>query len=209
MNNFQTKRLNKIQKNFFENYVEKELHYLKHPLHKYQIEKRYSHAMKMAKLSKKDTVLEIGCGTGFQILAIKKKCKIYYGVDFSRKAIAVCKKKYGKSRAKFFLANAEKLPFKEEFFDIIFLIDTFSHFVFPEKILKEVKRVLKPTGRLVISVQNENSFFGILKKIFPTQAKAVSPLIDRWYDKISIAKFLTKNDFRIIDVRGSFFLPPF
>jgi ubiquinone/menaquinone biosynthesis C-methylase UbiE len=200
--------LNKSTK-FYDNDSKRVLGYLNHPLHKYQKMKRYEHALEMLKLNKNDNVLEIGCGVGYQIPEIAKRCKNYIGIDFSKESLKSCKKI---KNVKLIYADAHKLPFKENYFDAALIIDVLENLDNPEKALKEAKRVLKYNGKLVISVPNYYSFYGltkfILEKIGEWKHKPVPP-IDNWYTPLSIISTLKEYSFKIEEIRSSFFFLPF
>jgi ubiquinone/menaquinone biosynthesis C-methylase UbiE len=195
--------------NFFNNQAKTSLKQLSHPLHKYQKIKRYEHACEMLKMDKKDKVLEIGCGVGYQIPEIVKRCKNYTGIDFSKKSIELCKTI---KNVRLIVADAHNLPFKKSCFDAVLLIDVLENLHNPEKALREIRRVLKDKGKLVISVPNWYSVYGlarfILEKIGKWKCRQVPP-IDKWFTKSSITSMLLKHGFEVKDIRGSFFLPPF
>jgi ubiquinone/menaquinone biosynthesis C-methylase UbiE len=48
--------------------------------------------------------------------------------------------------------SKDKLPFSSDEFDNVVMLDVLEHLYFPEKLLKEAKRVLKPKGLLVLTV---------------------------------------------------------
>ena len=81
---------------------------------------------------------------------------------------------YRRSGAKFQVANAEVLPFEDDEFDVAVCCYTSHHFARPEKVYAELKRVLKPGGRVVIlhPIQAENAAFGA---IFQTLGDVFSP----------------------------------
>lgn len=99
------------------------------------------------KIKKKEKVLDLGCGDGLNVnLLYKSGVKNLSGVDISPELVKSAKKLTPK--AKFYLASAEKLPFKTETFDVVLVDSVFHHFMRYEKALKEIKRVLKKDGRL-------------------------------------------------------------
>ncbi|MEM3506504.1 MAG: class I SAM-dependent methyltransferase [Candidatus Bathyarchaeia archaeon] len=55
-----------------------------------------------------------------------------------------------KSKVNFKLGKAEKIPFSDKFFDIVFAVMTFHHLEDLELSLKEIARVLKDNGKLII-----------------------------------------------------------
>lgn len=171
--------------------------------------RRYKHAIEMVKLNKNDNVLDIGCGVGYQIHKIASKCKNYIGIDFSKKSIKLCKKT---KNAKLIVADAHEIPFKKDYFDVILMIDVLHNLYDPRKALNEAKKVLKEDGKIVISVANRNSFYGLTRYALDKLGKwnyKLSPPINNWYSFSSIISLIESENFVIEKVRGSFFLPPF
>jgi tRNA (uracil-5-)-methyltransferase TRM9 len=110
-------------------------------------------------MSKKGNCLDLGCGSGRNFLK-RERLKIY-GVDFSENML-----KYAKELAKereinveLVKANAEKLPFKDNFFDCAIFVATL-HCIPKEnarkKSLEELYRVLKPKSEAIITVWDKN-----------------------------------------------------
>ena len=67
-------------------------------------------------------VLEIGCGLGSHASLIATNCKTYTGIDITEYATEFSKKRFKLMKIKngeVFLADAEKLPFKNETFDYV------------------------------------------------------------------------------------------
>jgi len=101
-----------------------------------------------------EKILDIGCGNGRLLKFFHKNIR-YFGVDFSENLIEIAKGKY--PQANFLVANVLNLPFKDNFFDKVFSIATLHH-IPSEKFrllaLKEIKRVLKDGGELILTVWN-------------------------------------------------------
>jgi ubiquinone/menaquinone biosynthesis C-methylase UbiE len=103
-------------------------------------------------------VLEIGIGQG-QFL---KKISQYrpelqlYGVDISATAIEMLKRS-NKISGDFQVAQAESLPFPDDYFDVVVMIDVLEHIIEPADALKEINRVLSPQGifHLYFPCENE------------------------------------------------------
>ncbi len=101
---------------------------------------------------KGELVFEGGCGTGNLLLKIKEKGADVIGTDFSKAALEILKKK--DNSVKVILSDlAKKLPFENDYFDKAVLNNTL--YLFPKKtqvkILKEIKRVLKKGGLIVLA----------------------------------------------------------
>jgi len=97
-------------------------------------------------------VLDIGCGNGRFSELFSDSVK-YIGVDISEKMLAIAKERY--PRRKFILFDGLNLPFADESFDLVICIAVFHHLPSEELrqvFLKEIKRVLKKEGKLVLTV---------------------------------------------------------
>ena len=116
------------------------------------------------KFCKNDRVLELGCGNGK--LWLKNEGKIEKDLniilsDFSKSMIKSAKNNLKKINIDFEYKeiNAEKIPYKDETFDVI-IAEHMIYFVSNiEKALEEIKRVLKPNGRLYITTNSKNTMY--------------------------------------------------
>lgn len=96
-------------------------------------------------------LLDIACGQGTLLQAAEPFVETY-GIDISKEAI-----KKAKSRAKktvFKVSSAEKLPFRDGFFNYIVCMGSLEHFYDIDKSLVEMKRVAKSNAKILIHVPN-------------------------------------------------------
>jgi ubiquinone/menaquinone biosynthesis C-methylase UbiE len=106
-------------------------------------------------IEKQRTILDVGCGGGRTVskLAAATQGKVY-GVDFSRESVAVAsrtnKQWIDLARVEIREGFVSQLPFAEETFDLVTAVET--HFWWPDlpADMREVFRVLKPGGTLII-----------------------------------------------------------
>ena len=100
-------------------------------------------------------VLDVASGSGYgtRYLLNKGAAKVV-GIDNSREAIKYSQEKYQTSGIEFILADAAKLPFENDIFDIVVSFETIEHLDDQEKFLQEIKRVLRKDGLLIISTPN-------------------------------------------------------
>jgi len=98
-------------------------------------------------------VLDIGCGHGNLLEKAFQKAKDTYGIDPDIKAI---------ERNKFIkhlqVADAENLPFENNLFDVVTMAWVVEHLENPDKVLKEINRVLKPGGQVCFLTPNKLNY---------------------------------------------------
>jgi SAM-dependent methyltransferase len=95
-----------------------------------------------------------GAGHGADYMA-KKGAKDVFGVDYSDLAIKYSKNHYSKENLHFICSDATSLPFEDKFFDVIVSFETIEHIKNYKKFIKEVSRVLKKNGVLILSTPNK------------------------------------------------------
>lgn len=109
-------------------------------------------------------VLDIACGTGYgSVLLLKEgKAKEVFGVDIDEKTILENRQFYRDLNNLFFVqGTAYALEFKDNYFDVVVSMETLEHLTDPLVFLKEIKRVTKPNGIIIISTplnDTENRF---------------------------------------------------
>jgi|GEM_PF-1137084 len=102
-------------------------------------------------------ILDIGCGDGVISEYFHKLGFDVHGVDLSEVGIAQARKRVPGA---FQVVNTdESLPYEDSLFDAVFWGDNVEHLFDPESTLADIRRVLKPAGRLIISCPN----VGLLK----------------------------------------------
>lgn len=107
----------------------------------------------------KGKILDVGCGDGYLLLFLKQKgCEIY-GVETNHKSVKIC----NKLGLEVFCGTLEDAKFPNEFFDSIILSQVLEHFPSPRASLREIFRILKPTGKVFIYCPNAESH---LSKLF-------------------------------------------
>src|SRR3989344_2670669 len=124
---------------------------------------------KWSNLSSNRTVLEIGCGTGNGSKLIKKyfQAKRIYATDLDKRMIDIAKKCSKDDSISFEVQNATKLRYKDNYFDAVFELGVIHHIPNWKDCLKELRRVLKPKGQLIIedlSIETFSTPFGKLMK---------------------------------------------
>ncbi|MFH1827577.1 MAG: class I SAM-dependent methyltransferase [bacterium] len=151
----------------------------------------------------KETVLDLACGEGIvsEYLQNNKGIKII-GADISERALKIAQ---GKGIKTVRIDIEKKLPFKDHSFDCVFWGDNIEHLFDPEQVLKEINRVLKDKGRLILSFPNiaywrYRIFHLITGNIEDTEWSGNPPwkwLHIRFFNLSILSKLLSKCGFKI------------
>lgn len=99
--------------------------------------------------SERGRILDVGCGNGNLFKLLPDGKYELHGIDFSKNMIDEAKRTC-KNPSTFAVADAESLPFDDDSFDIIVCNASFHHYTNPNAVLKEMHRVLKVNGKLLI-----------------------------------------------------------
>jgi len=90
-------------------------------------------------------LLDVGCGAGHYFHIYKKKGLKYIGIEPNESLIS----------ENVIYASAEKMPFSNESFDYVVCTDVLEHVENLDDAIKEIKRVLKMKGKLILTVPNK------------------------------------------------------
>jgi ubiquinone/menaquinone biosynthesis C-methylase UbiE len=134
-----------------------------------------------------ETVLEVAFGTGHslkQIAELVGQAGKVYGIDISSGMLEVTRKRLQKAgltdRAELFCGDAVKMPYRDNMFDAAFISFALELFDTPEipKVLGEIRRVLKPQGRLgVVGMSKENGA-SLLLRVYEWLHKKLPQYVD-------------------------------
>jgi len=97
-------------------------------------------------------LLDVGCGLGYLLERAVASGLDVVGVDLSPRAASACQ--FRVPSAKVLVADGQRLPFPDETFDIVTILGSLEHYIDPGQGLLEIRRVLRPGGRVAIVVPN-------------------------------------------------------
>ena len=130
-----------------------------------------------------EKVLDIAAGTGTSSMALKLPGVEVVAADFSKGMLAEGKKRY--PELEFVFADAMKLPFKNNEFDVVTMSFGLRNVQDRDKALHEFLRVLKPGGRLVICEFSHVP--GLLGVFYRAYLTLILPLVSRLASKTPAA----------------------
>jgi len=114
-------------------------------------------------------VLEVGCGIATDGMEFARNGARYVGVDLTPNSIELAQERFRLFGipGKFQVANAEeRLPFPDNSFDHVYSFGVIHHSPTPEKIVREIRRVLRPGGTMTVMLYNRNSINYYLEIMF-------------------------------------------
>jgi ubiquinone biosynthesis O-methyltransferase len=110
--------------------------------------------------NKHTKILDIGCASGLLLQRISKTFgSTGTGIDVSQ--VLINKAKQHDATNKYILADASRLPFPDNTFDIVTSFDNLEHIKEYKQVIKEIVRVLKPSGKLLLNTINKHNRFTI------------------------------------------------
>ena len=139
---------------------------LKTPLGRYIFSRQKELILDLVAPHAGERILDVDCGTGNNLQLFRDKWCSVTGIDSSSEMLKIAREKHGE-HAELILAQAEDIPFSDNEFDIVTIINVLEIADNPQKVIAEAIRVC--SGRVFIGFINNYSFAGTrqrLKEIF-------------------------------------------
>ena len=150
-------------------------------------EKRLRHFFKNVDFSQVTKFLDVGCGVGWALKYCYNKGVKCVGFDIAERAIRLSKKILD-PEIETLIADGENLPFADNNFDLVSSLGTIEHFSSPATGLKEIYRITKMKGLVLLIVPNS---YWILNKLMlykgTEQPQEMLATLGQW------ARFLQKH----------------
>ncbi|WP_396613930.1 methyltransferase domain-containing protein (plasmid) [Haloferax sp. S1W] len=147
-------------------------------------------AMDLVEIEPDDHVLDVGCGTGFATEGLLQHTEHVYGLDQSVHQLEKATEKFGtRGPVQFYRGDAERLPFADDSFDLVWSSGSIEYWPNPIAALDECRRVVKPDGAVLIVGPNYPE-----SSIFQTLADAIMLFydeeeVDRMFDEAGFESF--------------------
>ncbi|MBZ0109949.1 MAG: class I SAM-dependent methyltransferase [Candidatus Scalindua rubra] len=147
-------------------------------------------------------LLDAGCAVGGFVKTAENYSFEAVGCDYSETAVA-----YGKQHcnAPLFHGQADCLPFDDASFDVVTMLEVLEHFSDPFPALEEIRRVLCPSGTLLIETPNYLPYYYFeryLKKIKPLYCKATNKQHLPWYPFDHLTHWTSETLLRALATAG-------
>jgi ubiquinone/menaquinone biosynthesis C-methylase UbiE len=94
----------------------------------------------------------MGCGTWM----LGEIASLAVGLDISKGAVSAAKRDFSKSNLEFIVGDANRLPFRSEYFDAIVLFETVEHVIDPVKVVEDCGRVMHERSVFICSTPNKS-----------------------------------------------------
>ena len=126
---------------------------------RYSEEQEAKYKAALTGLNVAGAVLDVGCGTGLLFSHVAAQAEAVVGVDVSGKLLLQAKERAKSFRNAYVVqADADHLPFRNDYFAVVFAFTVLQNMPKPAETLLELKRAAKRNGAIVVTG---------LKKAFP------------------------------------------
>ncbi|WP_440007016.1 methyltransferase domain-containing protein [Halomicrococcus sp. SG-WS-1] len=138
-------------------------------------EEMRAEAISMLDIDQDDRVLDVGCGTGFATEGLLERTENVHGLDQSVHQLEKAWDKLGKhDPVSFYRGDAERLPFRDDTFDVVWSSGSIEYWPDPVATLRDMRRVTKPGGQVLVVGPNYPKT-GVMQKV----ADAIMLFYDR------------------------------
>jgi methionine biosynthesis protein MetW len=147
------------------------------------------------------SVLDIGCGDGLLLSMLKNN--VSEGIDISEEGVKKCLEKGMKATLCDF--SKDKLPFEDNAFDYVVMLDVLEHVYAPQELLEEARRVSK--RYIVISVPNFSSLPARIQMLLGKVPENNTPQKGHiyWFNLRVLCGMLEENDLKIVEMKMNTF----
>jgi len=144
-------------------------------------------------------IVDVGCGDGFHLNLLRQygnKSWTLEGIDLDKRAIEMAEKRGFVVHQ----GTVESIDLPSNRYDLAFMIQTIEHVEKPVEVLRGIRRILKPGGRLVIVTDNTGSVdFGLFKKRY--WGGYHFPRHWNLFNRNSMRKLAEKTNFDVVRLR--------
>lgn len=154
--------------------------------------------------------LDLGCSVGIITNFFGRYFRKVIGIDVDNLALIKAKKNNINKNVNFIVSKENKIPFKDNSFDVVVFNQIYEHVENPEKIMIEIRRVLKKRGICFFGARNKFAIFDghyslpfiswlprVLADIYIQKTTAKKKYDIKLYSYWQLKKLV--NDFKLMD----------
>jgi 2-polyprenyl-3-methyl-5-hydroxy-6-metoxy-1,4-benzoquinol methylase len=184
---YRREKYSRDQRDFYEQFfLEKHIHQSKYDLRARLRREAVKRALDEVGIPDRPRIVDVGCGVG-DVIESMPACAIKIGLAYSQADLDLARRVCSEG-VQFVKASALELPFASESVDALICLEVIEHLPDDRAVVSELSRVLKPRGRLLISVPGNHYFAEYLDLMGHY----------RHYSRESLASLLSSEHLRII-----------
>ncbi|MBY0413078.1 MAG: bifunctional 2-polyprenyl-6-hydroxyphenol methylase/3-demethylubiquinol 3-O-methyltransferase UbiG [Bdellovibrionales bacterium] len=150
--------------------------------------------------------LDIGCGAGFLSNPLAAHGYQVSGIDTSMDSLDVAKKHDFTGSVNYQYADAYHLPFEDQSFDVLVVMDFLEHIERPQDVIKEFARVLRPKGLFLFHTFNRNfkAYLLVIKFVewFINNTPKDMHVLDLFIKPEELKEYCESNSMKVIKIEG-------
>lgn len=157
-----------------------------------------------AELPQKATALEIGCGAGFSTKRLRNMLPKTVALEASEYVEEMLPDARAMNPGvKFIAESVYELKRKDESLDMVFLLEVLEHLDYPDVALKEISRIVKPGGYLILGVPREPLWrtLNMARLKYLKDFGNTTGHLNHW-SKRSLIKHVSENFHDVVEVRS-------
>lgn len=112
-----------------------------------------------------DRVLDLGCEIGVVARAVARKADRVLAIDIRPEAIEIARRFFVAANVEYRLGDLFELGLSDSSFDCVLFLETVEHAEDPVTFLREIHRLLRPGGALILSTPNALSYYELLRQL--------------------------------------------
>lgn len=169
---------------------------------------RFRRAVRACRELEGQTALEIGCHDLSLFHAVDRDFEEYAGLDVNTDHAQANRAAMGWNNVRLYTQGAETLPFADRSFDLVISCETIEHVQDEDDVVREISRVLRPGGRLLITVPIEFGPLLLVKALMRWILRSPTPYEYSWRELLNASllhrpDWVQRNDHKGYDFRAT------